>query len=60
MSPWASRATFRQIIDLAGELKCLRNREKGSIDGVATATLTEVLQTIDAMIRHADEPLSTS
>jgi DNA-binding NtrC family response regulator len=54
------RESRRHLLSLAGELKRLRNGESGVIDDVATAALTEALQTIDAMIRHGDDELSAS
>lgn len=54
------RESRRHLANLAAELTRLRNGECGNIDGVATATLTGVLQTIDAMIRHSNDELSAS
>ena len=54
------RASRQQLKDLVGDLKRLRNGEKGSIDGVATMALNEAVQTIEAMIKHADDELSVS
>jgi len=54
------RESRRELNSLAGELKRVRDGEKGVVDGVAAAALSEALRKIDALISHADTELSAS